>query len=366
MSLNYKAKLVGQCYDGAANMSGVKNGLHKKIKSFAKKALYLHCYAHQLNLALQHSCCEIKKARNCLDVLNSLHEFIEGSAKRHSLFESLQDPKFSTVLKHLSDTRWASRHLALFAMKNAYSSVIKFLEVRINLFYITRHFKFNVFSRLKLVDENENNAAGAKASGLLLQIRDFDFLFFVYSLNELFRATDSLHKTLQNSTLDISTALEFAEITIKQLIDMKTDTKYYDSLFGSMKEFAEENDISLPSISKKRGRQSIADLQAKRQRCEIDPEQKYRDLFVDVVDVFINHLSEKFQSDNYKPLIAISKLLTDKTKPEISEIFFDLVIYREEFNIDELDDELKKWFIYKSKNEINCIKDIHEEFKKKT
>ena len=117
-------------------MSGVKNGLNKKIRAIAKKALYIHCYAHQLNLALQHSCYEITKARNCLETLNSFHEFIEGSAKRHALYESIQDPDdYGVVLKHLSDTRWASRHLALFAMKEMYDSVIQFLEVLI-LFYL--------------------------------------------------------------------------------------------------------------------------------------------------------------------------------------------------------------------------------------
>jgi len=80
LGLDYKSKLVWQCYDGAANMKGIKNGLNVKIKEKAKKASYIHCYAHQLNLALQHSCMVIKKARDTLDTINSLHSFIEGSA----------------------------------------------------------------------------------------------------------------------------------------------------------------------------------------------------------------------------------------------------------------------------------------------
>lgn len=124
LGLDYKTKLVGQCYDGAANMSGIKNGVNKKIHSQVKKALYIHCNAHQLNLALQHSCNDIHKARNCLEILNSLHDFIEGSAKRHALFELIQESKYSIVLEHLSDTRWASRSASLSAMKMSYSSVI--------------------------------------------------------------------------------------------------------------------------------------------------------------------------------------------------------------------------------------------------
>ena len=88
--LDYKTKLVGQCYDGAPNMSAIHNGLNKKIRNKAKKALYVHCYAHQLNLALQHSCNAIKNARNCLDTLNTLHSFIECSTKGHVLFELIQ------------------------------------------------------------------------------------------------------------------------------------------------------------------------------------------------------------------------------------------------------------------------------------
>lgn len=133
--LDYKLKMVGQCYDGARNMSGIRNGLNVKVREVADKALYVHCYAHQLNLALKHSCDNITKARNCLNTLNALHDFIEGSAKRHCLFQSIQslstDEK-AKILHHLSDTRWASRDLSLNAMKDTYAFVIDFLEVSKN------------------------------------------------------------------------------------------------------------------------------------------------------------------------------------------------------------------------------------------
>ena len=99
--LDYNLKIVGQCYDGAANMSDCSKGLNKLIRQKAKRALYVHCYAHQLNLALQHATNEIKFARNCLNTLNLLNSFIEGSAKRHALFKLIQDPKHATVLKYL-------------------------------------------------------------------------------------------------------------------------------------------------------------------------------------------------------------------------------------------------------------------------
>ena len=104
-------------------MSGCRNGLNKKIKQHAKKAVFVHCYAHQLNLSLQNSCNEIKKVRNVLDTLNSLHEFIEASSKIHAKFQTIQG-KNGQTLKHLSDTRWASRSGALSAMRNTFKYTV--------------------------------------------------------------------------------------------------------------------------------------------------------------------------------------------------------------------------------------------------
>ena len=43
----------GQAFDGAANMSGVRNGVQALVKPEASQALYVHCLAHNLNLCLK-------------------------------------------------------------------------------------------------------------------------------------------------------------------------------------------------------------------------------------------------------------------------------------------------------------------------
>ncbi len=330
--LDYKSKLVGQCYDGAANMSGVENGLHKKIRNRAKKALYVHCYAHQLNLALQHSCNKIKNARNVLDTLNTLHSFIECSSKGHSLFELIQD-RNSVILKHLSDTRWASRLSSLAAMKASYGSVIKFLEI---------------------VDEKERNERGAKAAGLLRQIRDFDFLFYIYALNAVFEKSSVLSISLQDKTLDIAKGLDLAELTILKLKEIKNADGYARDLFEASVNFATEHSIKIPTLLNKAGRPSTESVTKKRRRDDAlenvenleEPDfEKYNVGFKNIVNIFVNHLSDKFNTDTYKPLIAIQSLLTSAEKPEISSIFLDLAIYRDDFNKDNLSNELDLWYI---------------------
>lgn len=112
----------------------------------------------------------------------------------------------SLVLKHLSDTRWASRLTLLAAMKSSYGSVIKFSEI---------------------VDENERNEQGAKAAGLLKETQNWDFLFNIYVLHAVSEKTDALNKTLQGRELYIATALEVAEFTIEQLKKAKIDESYF-------------------------------------------------------------------------------------------------------------------------------------------
>ena len=46
------AGLVPQGYDGASVMSGHCSGVQQRIRAVALQAIYVHCYAHCLNLVL--------------------------------------------------------------------------------------------------------------------------------------------------------------------------------------------------------------------------------------------------------------------------------------------------------------------------
>lgn len=73
--------LRGQFYDGASNMSGQFNGLQAKIQDINKSALYVHCYAHSLNLVLVSTISQNQASRNFFGVIQSLYNFIAGSSK---------------------------------------------------------------------------------------------------------------------------------------------------------------------------------------------------------------------------------------------------------------------------------------------
>lgn len=68
LGLNLK-HLIGQGYDGAANMGGKINGVQARIKQQFPKAIYVHCACQWLNLVLSHSTEEGMRSRNSLTAL---------------------------------------------------------------------------------------------------------------------------------------------------------------------------------------------------------------------------------------------------------------------------------------------------------
>ena len=68
------SKARGQCYDGASNMSGAKSGVAKQIQDEEKRAVYMHCYGHALNLACSAA---IKGCKITKDALDSAYELIK-------------------------------------------------------------------------------------------------------------------------------------------------------------------------------------------------------------------------------------------------------------------------------------------------
>ncbi|KAK1874902.1 Zinc finger MYM-type protein 1 [Dissostichus eleginoides] len=63
-------KVVAQCYDGAAVMASGLNGVQAKVKERAPMALFIHCYAHRLNLVLTQGASKLKECKLLLYLLN--------------------------------------------------------------------------------------------------------------------------------------------------------------------------------------------------------------------------------------------------------------------------------------------------------
>ena len=70
-----KANMVGQGYDGAAAMSGERNGVQRHITEKCPSAVYVHCASHSLNLCLSKAA-EVPEIRVAVTLMHEIAVFI--------------------------------------------------------------------------------------------------------------------------------------------------------------------------------------------------------------------------------------------------------------------------------------------------
>lgn len=111
-------------------MRGSYTGIQARIKNENPNAIYVHWYAHILNLCLIDLTKQVKQIRNMFGVLNSLHNLISASSKIYSVFEymtkTLSDGKGPKTLKSLSDTQWNCRIETIKAVLENLSALFAF------------------------------------------------------------------------------------------------------------------------------------------------------------------------------------------------------------------------------------------------
>uniref|UniRef100_A0A1Y1MVW0 DUF4371 domain-containing protein n=1 Tax=Photinus pyralis TaxID=7054 RepID=A0A1Y1MVW0_PHOPY len=119
-------KLRAQGYDGAANMSGIYNGLQAKILEKQPNALYVHCTAHNLNLVINDSIKISRELHNFYDTVECLYAFFAHSIKRWAMLMETFESKKHTM-KRLCPTRWSSRYDSLHSMRFHYREILQVL-----------------------------------------------------------------------------------------------------------------------------------------------------------------------------------------------------------------------------------------------
>jgi hypothetical protein len=86
----HQLKCVAQTYDGAAVMSGDVGDVQAHLKKKHPEAIYVHCYAHELNLVLCHTCKAVSEATEFFNMLESLYSFFSVSLVNHHKFVDTQ------------------------------------------------------------------------------------------------------------------------------------------------------------------------------------------------------------------------------------------------------------------------------------
>ncbi|BBG99398.1 Putative disease resistance TIR-NBS-LRR class protein, partial [Prunus dulcis] len=270
------SKLRGQGYDGASNMRGEFNGLKTKILREQPCAFYVHCFAHQLQLAL------VAVAKKNIDVnsffttANSLVNVVGASCKRRDalraqyqeeLVRAFEDDCLitgrglnqETTLKRAGDTRWNSHYGTLISIISMFPSVVNVLQM--------------------IVDDNPNDSSG-EAYKLWREIQSFEFVFHLFVMKAILGITNTLSLALQKKDQDIVSAMSLVK-TCKENLQLMRDNEF-EELVEQASSFCYKHDIIVPTMDEEYvipGRSRI---------------------FIHVIDGQLAELNDRFNEKNFR------------------------------------------------------------------
>ena len=104
-----------QCYDGASNMSGSRNGVATQIIAEEKCAIYTHCCGHSLNIVVGDAIKQSKICRNTSETAFEISKLIKFPPKRNAAFDRIkadipeEEARMVVGIRSFCLTRWTVR-----------------------------------------------------------------------------------------------------------------------------------------------------------------------------------------------------------------------------------------------------------------
>ncbi|XP_049798808.1 zinc finger MYM-type protein 1-like [Schistocerca nitens] len=283
----------GQGYDNGANMKGKKSGLQKIISDMNKRAFYVPCSSHSLNLVVSDAAMSSKYAVSMFSTVESLYDFFSSSVRRWDVLEKYL-PNLS--LKPLSDTRWESRIDALTPMR----------------FHIG-----GVYDAQVHISEEFDDVTAHEATSLANQIKNYTFLTSLVIWYDVLLHISVVSKALQTIDINVSEAMEMLEKTKAYFETCRTEEKFVSFLTDS-KELATElelEDLTLPriSVSRRRSKKPIHFTYEGRDETVDEPTKRYKiEFYYYLLDIVTTSLDERFNQlkshCNYFDFLYISEM----------------------------------------------------------
>ena len=281
----------GQAFDGASNMSGVRNGMQALVKQDENRALYVHCLAHSLNLCVQCVAKQCDLVRNVMDFMYELLQLIKFSPKRLTLFNSIRSEvalggEATPLLKSICPTRWTVRNGSINSILQNYSNLIATLEeVR-----------------------KGNDKYAAKGNGLLTQMESFEILFGLKLAHLIFSASEQFSTNLQAKDTSIQEATRGANLLVTHYQSLRAEPKF-DRFYKDVLELstALTDEPSLPRYRKRLRRLDEGVVPHRYQ----SPKERYRHIYFEVLELVKGEIERRFNQADFHLVQKLESLLLD-------------------------------------------------------
>lgn len=324
-------KMRGQSYDGASVMAGRLNGVAQQFTGNVKEAIFVHCYAHRLNLVLQDVCNAVRLMTESSDLCKNLYNFINLAPKRLVQFKKIQvelieaDTDYgSEALKSLCPTRFTARTGAFQAVLNNIDALNK---------------------ELSEIAENTSDLNHAKAEGLLEQLMSFRIYFGLRLSNAIYSAGEQVSRTLQAHDVDAQTVAAAISMFKSFLHGMRCEEEFNKLYESCVSEGVGKHGCSAPEESVPRTRKGPRRFDGNNQTAHAweSPVQYFRCQYFEVVDLAITVITRRFHEKSLEILIAIEKVIISAANGDVDDGASDLVksFYDRDIRGDKFDAELR-------------------------
>lgn len=280
--------LRGQCYDGAANMSGKFKGVQANFLKEEPRALYAHCFNHSLNLALQDAVKVNVFIREVLTLSHEIGTMIKGSPKRMAQFNQIcanADTTTSLRPRPLCPTRWSVRVNSVEAIISSYESI------------------------LTLLDElaSSTDKAASKAQGLKSQMEKAECFIGLLITKTIFTPCERLSKVLQDPSASVYGGQEAAVITVAELIRLKTETEF-ENLWAKMEEKQNVLGLSHPVLPRRRGvPKRLRNFEVPREF--MSAKERLCSFYFSAIEILCEEINNRFSQPNLNMYVDCEKLL---------------------------------------------------------
>eukprot|EP00795_Rhopilema_esculentum_P001903 gene1903-16403_t len=176
-----------------------------------------HKRAFRLSLVLEHSVKDVPTIKAIFETIGDIYRFMEGSPKRHKVYENHLMAKGITsgkiVLHFFSDTRC--------------SALSDNLEVAMNVYLA-------LLSIFKVLSEQHINMA----TGLLVRLRQSRFVAACLILNKCFSLSQYVFEYLQNEDMDLISGVAAIRDLRAMMESFRSDNEF-DTFLAEATSFAE-------------------------------------------------------------------------------------------------------------------------------
>ncbi|KAH9801547.1 TTF-type domain-containing protein [Citrus sinensis] len=201
--------ISGQGYDGASNMRGAWNGLQALFLKDCPYAYYIHCFAHQRQLALVGASNDVLDVCLFFSALGLIVNVLTSSAKRLSELKYVWEAEIIDLiasgevqtgtganqihtLQRLRATRWSSHFRSVSRLLDLFSVVHEVLG--------------------KLVECGPNNSIRGEAKCACESMTSFKFVFILHLLNQVLGTLELLTLSSTLNPIDAFKSLKIEDI----------------------------------------------------------------------------------------------------------------------------------------------------------